>query len=65
MGLINKGELPKNQHPTRILYEYENGDQYEITNKNLENYNDNLQIASVMHITHSGTFKSIKWKKIN
>jgi len=56
-------ELP-NKKLKSIVYEYEDGDKYQIAGQSVDNYLTNIKNASLLHYTHYGnSFKPIEWNK--
>ena len=56
-------ELP-DKKLKRVVYEYEDGNKYEITERSVINYQKNIKAASLLHFIHYGNvFRPIKWTK--
>lgn len=56
-------DLPKTGHIGRVEYHYDNGDVYYIEGQMADDYNSNVEAASIMHVIHGGGFKPIQWQK--
>lgn len=56
--------LPQNKKLIRVIYEFENNEQYEVTGEASKNFQDNIKSASVMTIVHAGSFKPVDQKKL-
>lgn len=57
-------DLPQDSKLIRVIYEYENGKQYEAVGQAVENLTENIESASTIYTLHSGVFKEIDWKLI-
>ena len=58
-------ELPQNKKLVRVIYEYENGERYEVTGEYAENLQENIASVSSIAMTRSYcAFKEVEWKKL-
>ena len=55
---------PQNVPLIKVIYEYQNGEKFEITGQDVLNYQENIEGASDLFNLHGGRFKEINWKKI-
>jgi len=56
-------DLPEGLKLKKVLYIYDGGDVYEIVGKTVEDYQSNIEIASILYINHGGKFREILWRK--